>query len=145
MIYRVRKIISITCCLLLAGITAHAQTAQALLDSATKYKSSNFSKAASFAEKAYHIAIGEADTATAADASFTAGYGNYLDGNHDAALEWFLRAEKLYKALGDDARLSATYNEMIVFYSKHKKFEAGDSVSIMSIHIANRKIGRAHV
>ncbi len=133
-----RTVVNTTVFMLLAGIAAYAQTAKDLLDSATRYKGNNFSKTASFAEKAYHIAIGEADSATAAKASFTAGYGNYLEGNHDAALEWFLRAEYLYTALGDQAQLTATYNEMIVFYSKHKKFDAGDSVSIKAIRIATR-------
>ncbi len=138
MINSIRKITSITAYILLTGAASYAQTAQDLLDSANRYKGSNFSKAASFAEKAYHLAISGSDTVTAAKASFTAGYGNYLDGNHDAALEWFLRAENLYTALDDDVQLAATYNEMIVFYSKHKKFEAGDSVSVKAIRIATR-------
>ena len=124
-------------CFLLIGclcccLQAPAQTAAALLDSARHYKEgheSNFSKTVFFAEQAWHAAQEHGQDSIEAEAALIAGYGNYLDGNHDKALKWYLLAEQLYRERNDHRHLAITYNELIVFYSKYEKFDAGDSVS----------------
>ncbi len=146
------NIMRLLACLLLlfcTNIKVFGQTAKDYLDSAQKYRGSNFNKTATFAEQSFRLAIEKNDSITAAAASFTAGYGNYLDGNYDAALHWYLEAEQLFTLLADDTSLASTYTELTVFYSRHQKFDAGDSVSLKAIHLAlklkdDNKLANAH-
>jgi two-component system NarL family sensor kinase len=117
-------------------LPASAQTAELLLDSARHYRSQHFTKAIPFAEQAWVRAAENGQEALQAEAALIAGYSNYLGGNHDEALKWYLRAEQLYQKAGDHLHLAQLYNELIVLYSKHEKFDAGDSVSRKALYHA---------
>lgn len=115
-------------CLYLPSV---GQTTAQLMDSANAYVNKDFKKAIGFATSAYRSAEKSANTHDIAAAAFLLGYTNYMAGNHDEALKYYVVAERQFASLHDTAGLQKVYKEKAVFYVKQKKFaEANAAVNI---------------
>lgn len=115
-------------CLYLPSV---GQTTAQLMDSANAYVNKDFKKAIGFATSAYRSAEKSANTHDIAATAFLLGYTNYMAGNHDEALKYYVVAERQFASLHDTAGLQKVYKEKAVFYVKQKKFaEANTAVGI---------------
>lgn len=117
---RVMRIRILLLCLFI-GSAARGQTLSALLDSARVYKESNPTKTIGFARKAYVLANGEQRTKEAGESAFILGVTNYLTGNRDDGLRWYMEADKQYELIRDTLGIIHVYNEMCILYLKQKK------------------------
>lgn len=106
------------------------QSTARLIDSANAYANKDFKKAIGFANAAYRSANSAKSKRDIAATAFLLGYTNYMAGNHDEALKYYLAAEQQFADLHDTAGLQKVYKEKAVFYIKQKKFaEANAAVS----------------
>ncbi len=117
------------------------------LDSARFYKFKSSTKSLSFAQTAYKIAKEQHDTGLQADAAYIAGIANYLGGNYDTALGWYIEAEKLYELRKNTPGLIDVNAELCLFYLKGKKIakaEAAINKAIVMAKMINNAIKKAN-
>ncbi|MBS1585101.1 MAG: sensor histidine kinase [Bacteroidetes bacterium] len=116
------------------------QTTAQLMDSANAYVNKDFKKAIAFANTAYHTANSAKSKRDIAATAFLLGYTNYMAGNHDEALKYYVAAEQQFADLHDTAGLQKVYKEKAVFYTKQKKFaEANAAVSTALVYAEKLK------
>lgn len=116
-------------CLFFLPFIVFAQTTQRLVDSASKYRNTNYPKAIRFAQSAYTQAMSERDDTLMAKSASINAYAQYLSGNRDESLNWHLEAVKLFSKIKDTLNLAAEYNELSVLYTKLKKYANANEVS----------------
>ncbi|RYU92499.1 hypothetical protein EWM62_03440 [Mucilaginibacter terrigena] len=118
------------------GLATSAQTIRQLIDSARVNKTNDFAKVIKFSTLAYDKAKAEKQTKLQGEAAFMIGMGNYLSGNHDKTLRWYIEAEKLYQTAGHIDGLAELYSDMGVMYLRLKKMKEADEVSQKAIAYA---------
>jgi two-component system NarL family sensor kinase len=107
--------------LLTSALQDYGQSIQQALDSANYYRSRSATRTISFAQQAYskakktqqHNAIGES--------AFMLGVGNYLNGDRNTALRWYLEAEQEYSIAKDTAGMIRVYSELCILLLKQNK------------------------
>lgn len=119
--------------ILFLSLQSAAQSTRQLIDSARKYKNSNYTKGIAFAKDAYRHAINNREDELTGESALMAGVNNYLAGNLDEALRWYLEAEKVFARIGSNAGLSRLYTEMVIFYLRVKKYPQAEDVSTRAI------------
>ncbi|QHS56925.1 hypothetical protein GWR56_15730 [Mucilaginibacter sp. 14171R-50] len=120
------------------SLGASSQTTRQLIDSARVNKTTNFAKVVKFATRAYGQARAENQTKLQGEAAFMIGMGNYLSGNPDKTLRWYIEAEKLYQAADFTDGLAELYSDMAILYLRLKKMKEADEISQKAISYALR-------
>ncbi|MGY4536233.1 two-component system NarL family sensor kinase [Mucilaginibacter sp. UYNi724] len=122
--------IPLTVLLIISGcLSTSAQNIRQLLDSARANKTNNYAKVIAFSTKAYDRAKAARQVKLQGEAAFMIGMGNYLSGNHDKTLRWYIDAENLYQAVNDTSGLAELYSDMGILYLRLKKLKVADEMS----------------
>ncbi len=113
----------LVCC----GVS-HAQTTQTLIDSSRFYKNKDYSRSIHFAGLALKQAQQKGETNKAGEAEFLLGIANYLKGNFNEALRFYIESEKSYTTADNKRGLTELYEDMCILYLKLKKYKVADEV-----------------
>lgn len=97
--------------------------AELLCELSLSLRSSDFERSLQAAKEAEDLAKSEQRPALEAKAILFQGVGIYFQGNHDKALEQYLRALKLYESIQDKQGMAIVLNELGTLYKKQNDLD----------------------
>lgn len=107
--------------LLVCVVHSYGRSFQQALDSANYYRSRSATLTISFAQQAYSEAKKAQQHKAIGESAFMLGVGNYLSGDRNTALRWYLEAEQEYSIAKDTSGMIRVYSELCILLLKLNK------------------------